>query len=176
MKGKKAVNWFGEHVINIVIAVGCIVVLIFVGVKIYNLFSDQSELQKAESNLKLIKERIELFKNSADVNSMEILVYPPKNWVLRSYIKAFPEAECYSKQSCLCICQDGSCANNVPKSCYGFDYKVEITGSFEVPRSWYNPERYIFNPTTYENAIGLSKAVEGLNVYKDNDGVLIRQE
>lgn len=175
MRGKKGATWFSEHVMNIIIAVGCIIVLIFVGVKIYNLFSDKTDLEKADSNLLLIRERIDLLKNSPNVDSAEVIVYPPKNWILRSYIDAFPMSECYSKQGCLCLCQDGSCANNVPKTCYGFDYKVEIPASFEVPRSWYNPGRYIFNPTTYENAIGLSKSVEGLKIYKSDDRVLVEQ-
>lgn len=176
MKGKRGVSWLSEHIMNIIIAVACIIILIAVGWKIYNLFSDQTDLQKADSNLKLIKERIDLLKNTLNADSIEVLVYPPKNWVLRSYIESFPQAECYSKQGCLCLCEDGSCANNVPKTCYGFEYKAEIPGKFEVPRSWYNPGRYVFNPTIYENAIGLSKAVEGLKIYKSNDMILIEQK
>jgi len=176
MKGKRGVGWFSGHLLNLFVAVGCILILIAVGWKIYNLFSDQTDLQKADSNLKLIKERIDLLKNSVNTDSIGILIYPPKNWVFRSYVDAFPEAECYSKQGCLCLCEDGSCANNVPKTCYGFDYKVKIPASFKVPRSWYDVRKLVFNPTTYENAIGLSKAVEGLKVYKSNDMILIEQE
>jgi hypothetical protein len=173
---KRAVSWFSEHVMNIVVAIGCIIILLFVGVKMYGLFSEKTELEKAEGNLKLIKERIELLKNSPETNSMEIIVYPPKNWVLRSYIDAFPLAECYSQQGCLCLCQDGTCANNVPKICYGFDYKVEIPQSFAVPRAWYNPGRIVSSPTTYNNAIGFLKAAEGLKVYKSDNKILIEQK
>lgn len=173
---KRGASWFAEHVMNIVVAIGCIIILLFIGVKMYSLFSDKTDLEKAEGNLKLIKERIELLKNSPETNSIEIIVYPPKNWILRSYIDAFPLAECYSQQGCLCLCQDGSCANNVPKICFGFGYKIEIPQGFEVPRAWYNPGRLVSSPATYDNAIGFSKAAEGLKVYNSDDKILIEQE
>lgn len=167
-KNKKAeISFLGMHVSNLIISVICIIILLAVGYKIYDMFSEKTDLQKAESNLKLIMERVQMIKDSAGLNSAEILVYLPNKWVLRSYSDSFPQAECYSKQSCLCICQSPTCANNVPKVCYGLDYAAEIPGTY-IDKGWTSSDEY-------PNTIIFEKAAEGLKISKLNEKVLIEK-
>lgn len=177
MRNKKGdIKFLLEHIVGVIISILCIIILIGIGYKIYNMFSEKSDLEKAEGNLKVVKERIQMLKDSPSVDSIEVIIYPPTKWILRSYNDKYPYAECYSKKSCLCLCKKGSCANNVPKVCYGMDFVVEIPSSFEVPAAWYDLSQYFYEAITYENSIGLYKSAEGLKVYKsDNSKIIIEQ-
>lgn len=165
---KAEISFLGEHTLGLIVAVLCIIVLIFIGVKIYNLFSEKSDLDKAESNLKLIQGEIELIKTSTTANvNGSIIIYSPKGWVLRTYNNNdFPQAECYGGKSCLCLCQDGTCTG-VQKVCNGFIYSVEISSN-------YKDSGYVYS-TVYPNSIGFLKAAEGLKIYSQNDKILIEQ-
>lgn len=170
MANKKGeVKFLGEHTVGIIISILCIIILMVIGYKIYSLFSEKSDLERAEGNLKVVKERIQMLKDSPGVDSIEVLIYPPLKWVLRSYDDKYPYAECYSKKSCLCLCRDGTCADNVPKVCYGFDYFVEIPSNFEVPYKKLDPRQLVFDAKSYDNSIGLYKSVEGLKIYKSGN-------
>jgi len=167
-------DFLGESVAGIVTSVACIVVLIIIAVVVYNLFSEKSDLDKAESNMKLISGEMEIIQagNSSTVGNL--IIYPPQNWVLRSYSDTFPKTECYGKKSCLCICQAVSC-EGVQKICYGYNYDLEITNSYTISKSWYNPGKYLFNPEEYPHAIGFTKAAEGLKIYKQENKIIIEQ-
>jgi hypothetical protein len=174
-KKKGDISFLGMHVSNLIIAVICIIILIGIGYKIYDMFSEKTDLEKADSNLKLVLERLKLLKNTIGINTSEVLVYSPKDWLLRSYNGEFPQAECYSKVTCLCLCKKVTCANNVPKVCEGLDFLVEIPSSYVVPRSWYNPGKLFYDPTVFPNTIILEKAVEGLKLSKSNEKIIIEK-
>ncbi len=166
LRRKGEISFLGMHISNLIIAIVCIIILLAVGNKIYWMFSEKSDLEKAETNLKVLMERIQMLKDSSGENSAELFVYFPINWVLRSYSRDFPKAECYTKQSCLCICQKPDCANNIAKVCNGLDFIVEVPQSYEAARSWYNVGKLFYDPTVYPNAIMFEKAVEGLELSK----------
>ncbi len=174
-KCKKAeISFLGMHISNLIIAVVCIIILLVIGSKIYGMFTEKSDLEKAEKNLKVITERLQMLKDTPGVNSAELLVYLPSNWLLRSYAVDFPDAECYSRQSCLCICQNPTCANNIPKVCNGLDFLVEVPASYEVSQSWYEVWKYFSTATVYPNTIMFEKSVEGLKLSKsDSNGKIL---
>ena len=174
-KNKKAeIDFLGEHVLGIIISVLCIIVLLFIAVVVCNLFSQKSDLDKAISNFNLVQGEIQLIKTSNGINSGQIIVYFPIGYVLRSYSNGFPKTECYGSKSCLCICEAASC-EGVQKSCNGFPFEVEINTSYTASKSWYNPGKYITNPDLITNAIGFTKAAEGLRIYKEDDKIIIEQ-
>ena len=160
---KKGVSFLGEHVVGIIIAILCIIILLFIGYKVYSIFSEKTELEKSETNLKAIKTEIEIVKNSPGINFRELIIYPVKKWVLRSYSENFPDSKCYGKASCLCMCQEGNCASNNQKICYAFDYKTMILTNYKYA---------IFD---YPNTIGFSKAAEGLKIYKQENSIIIER-
>jgi len=167
IKNKKGeISFLGEHTLGIIVGVLCILVLIVIGWKVYDLFSNKTDLEKAETNFKLIKGEIELVMTSDTIDSGDIIIYPVKDWVLRSYSADFPQAECYGKKSCLCICEDGSCYG-VSKYCEGFDFEVNI------PQS-YSDDGYVYS-TVYANAIGFTKSAEGLRISFQRDKIIIEQ-
>jgi hypothetical protein len=169
-------SFLAEHVLGIIVAVLCIVFLIVLAVIVYNWFSEKTDYDKAESNIKLVYDEIDLIYKSTGNNVGNIIIYPPIKWVLRSYTNSFPQTECYGKTSCLCICEAVTC-EGVQKICYGFDYKVEVISTLvsSSGRSWYDPRRYFVNPDEYPNAMGFSQPAEGLKIYKQEDKIIVEQ-
>ena len=161
------INFLGEHTLGIIIAVICIIILLFIGYKVYGLFSEKTDLEKAESNFKLIKGEMEIIKSSPAVNATgNIIVYSTKGWVLRSYFNEFPETECYGKKFCLCLCQDGTCYG-VSKVCEGFDYEIIINSD-------YIDSGYVTS-VVYPHSIGFLKPTEGLKINSWDNKIFIEQ-
>lgn len=105
-KSKKAEgNFLGEHAVNIIVAVICIVMLIALGVIIYNNFiANKIKLEQAQSTLDQIMNKISLLKNEGDNESL--LIYNPAGWALSyqdSMIAGERPAVCQTHK-CLCIC------------------------------------------------------------------------
>ena len=166
-KNKKGdITFFGENVLGIIIAVLCLIVLIIIAVAVYNIFSEKSDLEKAQNNFKLIKGEIELIKDSKGINSGQMILYPPKNWALRGYYSSFPQTECYGKKSCLCICQTLKC-DGAQKYCEGFDYYVDISTVY-VDKGWTSSDYY-------GSTIKFTNSAEGLNVSKYGDNITISE-
>ena len=167
------ISFLTEHVLGIVVSVLCLIVLIIIAVVVYNMFSEKSDLEKAQNNFKIIKGEIELVKNSPGVNSGQIIVYSPLKWVLRSYSQGFPKSECYGTKSCLCTCQDKSC-EGVQKICEGFPYEIVINSSY-TNSNLYNYGPITINTDTYPNTIGFLKPAEGLRIYNQDNKIIITQ-
>jgi hypothetical protein len=167
------ISFLTEHALGIIVSVLCLIVLIIIAVVVYNMFSEKSDLEKAQSNFKIVKGEIELVRDSPGVNSGQIIVYFPLKWVIRSYNQGFPKSECYGTKSCLCTCQDKTC-EGVQKICEGFPYEIEINSSY-TNSNWYNYGPIRFNTDTYPNAIGFIKSAEGLRIYNQDDKIIITQ-
>lgn len=101
--------------LNIFIGVICFVILMFAATAIYGFFSDESNLQKAESNLKLVKTGLDMAKENPDgvyapggLSGQGFAeVYSPTDWM----IVAFPYGDtiekpylCKGSPYCICIC------------------------------------------------------------------------
>jgi hypothetical protein len=104
----------GEHTINIIIAVLCILLLVSLGNKAYGIAKEKNDLQKAEEHMDEVIRIIEGLKENGGGKSNYYL-YSPKGWSLvyfknnlviesTPYIskKIEPNKECTS--NCLCFC------------------------------------------------------------------------
>lgn len=109
MKSKKAFL-LGEHIVNILIAVLCIIILIGVGVKLYNIYNER-ELNIARGHLNEISGLVESIKEGV---SREYIMLTPEGWVLTAWpshlsmlnIDLSPDI-CLSNKwkNCICLCK-----------------------------------------------------------------------
>ena len=107
MRSKKAgINFLGEKTVDIVIAVLVIVMLVFAGVKIYGMFSDKSETQKATDNVNNFAREFNGFINSSE-NSKDFIILGPKDWWIMAFSKSQEVSPklCKDYAFCVCICK-----------------------------------------------------------------------
>jgi hypothetical protein len=119
---KKGFELLGNHTVNIIIAVLAISVLVYLGFRVYGMFSGESEIEQSQNALNAISEKLNVI---ADEGTAKILIFPPENWWLVSGDK-FPinDRECL-KKSCICFCEEGGCDFN-RKVCQGYDMNVVV--------------------------------------------------
>ncbi len=92
----------GGTVTSVVIAVICILILIGLGVMIYNILVVSPDLSKAEATLKEVSSNIEAINSQG--GSMEVVIANPNGWVLVSADSSNIPSLCGSS-NCLCICK-----------------------------------------------------------------------
>jgi hypothetical protein len=77
---KKASIFLGQKTLGIVIAIVCILILVYLGFQLYAAFlKDKTDLEKAELHLKKIGEIID---DLGDGESGEYFLYSPEKWML----------------------------------------------------------------------------------------------
>jgi len=168
---KKAIEFMGSHVVNILIGVivGFFLMLLIYG--LYTIFSDENSLKKAEAELDKIALVVEDVQESGEEDSL--IIFPPQSWVLRTFPDSnFPIGECRGAVDCLCICNEANCYSK--KKCKGFNFEVEVDGSY----SDVDPilvEGAPLSKSTYENAIKLEEVNE-LKISKENSIIKIRRK
>lgn len=129
MKNKRAFL-LGKHTLGLLIAVLCILILVYAGVKVYGMLSTKEKKESAEDNLNLIVNKVEYLKSPDYTKDfLYVTITPPERWFLRSYMDwTHPKGECLDKQSCLCMCDNINCDGL--KTCRGFDFLVYV-GHYE---------------------------------------------
>ncbi|MEK6830946.1 MAG: hypothetical protein AABX77_02860 [Nanoarchaeota archaeon] len=127
MKNKKAVKFLGEHTINLIITVIVLVFLIYLGVKVYGIFTEENELEKAIVQLEKITDAVNNIWNNNGGGKVEVFS-PGEKWFLVSFLFDFPEGECRGEKGCLCICRDTECSEPKSRKCNGFNFNVKVRG------------------------------------------------
>ncbi len=90
----------GEFTMKIIIAVLCILLLMYLLVSLYSLFTSKNKLQQAEASLNSIIEKINLVNNKGVENKP--LITQPEDWVF--FYDANGALTSCNGQYCLCIC------------------------------------------------------------------------
>lgn len=102
MRTNKKALLLGEHVVNIIVAVLCILVLIYLGIQVYNLYlRANQEKEEAKYTLEQIVDKI---NGLTEGEKRDYLVINPKGWVI-----VYSE-EC-GEGKCLCSCEKGYAGN-----------------------------------------------------------------
>lgn len=121
MKTKKGFALL-ENTMNIIIAVCCIGLLIFLGVMLYGIFEKNQKIKIAKAHLEEISG---LTDGIEEGGIREYLFTSLEDWVLSTNIDALGKTgECQNKQGCLCLCYDIYC-NNL-KICRNFDFRIIV--------------------------------------------------
>lgn len=141
MKSKKALL-LGEHVVNIIVAVLCILVLVYLGFQIYNLYlGAKQEKEEAKYTLEIIIGAIQ--KVNKDGGEITKPIVNPINWYILYFEKVSAPKQC-AGGSCLCICKGptGCQKNGV---CQNID-NLEVIGECRIDESRGPFGNYLHSP------------------------------
>lgn len=126
IKNKKAFEILGENVVNLVIAVLAIMVLIYLGVKLYGTFSEKNEIEVAQNRVNTFAVEYNEFIKSNEIN-YTFIIFGPRNWWITSYPKLneFTPEACKDYNYCLCICKY-QCKDKMT-ACASIESKYDIS-------------------------------------------------
>jgi hypothetical protein len=97
MKSKKAILM--SETLKIILAVACIILLVYLAVGLYGIFTRGSEIEQAKSTLNAMTRLVNSLENGEGV---EYLVTSPKEWVLLSFNSLNSGGLC--EKNCICLC------------------------------------------------------------------------
>jgi len=118
-------SFFGEHVVSIVITIIVVIFIFVLFAKITGYFTTESELEKAEKELKKVAEVVRTVQQTEGDGRIEF--YAIENWFLRTFPDSnYPNGECVDSSviSCLCYCEDFNCEEK--RMCEGFKFDVAL--------------------------------------------------
>ncbi len=114
MKKNKKGFLLGEETIKIIIALICIVFLVYLLVSLYYSRVHEEKLRQAQSTLngdgsssiKTIISRVTNGQGNIDGNSESLLIHNPKGWTIFSYAGNTAKPNSCKGKSCACICDE----------------------------------------------------------------------
>mgnify|MGYP003997984511 FL=1 len=164
----------GEHTINLVIAVLVILVLVGGLYTMYNINRGNQDLEKSETALDIIIDRINFVKDSEELNEISVIIYPVKGWYLKSFNNfKSPEGEKELKKSWVCICDGAGCFGE--KICKGFkeeDVFVDSSSTTFIPTGGYMMPAGI--DSVSEKTLKFKDAVWEIIIFEEEDKISIR--
>lgn len=105
-KGKEEI--LGPETLKIVLAILGILILIFLMVKLYSMFTHKTDVEQAKSSLDKLSSRITtLLEIPPQTTESEVLIESPNDWAVVAWPygdSAEKPAKC-STQYCICLCQ-----------------------------------------------------------------------
>ena len=133
IKEKKGILF--SATLKIIISVLCIILLIYLTVKVFGLFQKQEEIEKANIALASIVEKVNIV-NNGESEYQRVIIFPPNEWFLKSYGNyAAPENFCKFDKNCLCICEEYDCSGT-NLVCQDFnEFDVEVVGLYQQIKS-----------------------------------------
>lgn len=171
VKNKKSMMLLGESVVKLIITVIVLVFLIYLIVKVYTIFVDDSKLKKADVQLDKLAEVIRKVYTENSESKAEFFNIE-SGWFLKSFFNVVPpENECKGNVGCLCVCSNARC--NELKKCVGFDFNVEMQEKYYQ----YGPALTIGagGPTaTFSESLELINSIYELKIIKEDDRVKIK--
>lgn len=97
----------GEETLKIVIAVICVVFLIYLLVAVYFNVTGQEKLKQAESSMTtLIKTEIIRLNTEGNYSGQGRLVPNPSGWFIFSFVGEEKKPNSCAGQNCICICEE----------------------------------------------------------------------
>lgn len=110
IKNKKAIDFLGGHVINIIIAAICVIFLIILGAGIFNIFTEERIAEgKARAELGKMMEIISALQKSGTDGSASDIVLGPEGWAIVGWPLNLNPKYCVDQgwDQCLCFCDVG---------------------------------------------------------------------
>lgn len=101
-----------NETLGIIIGVLCLVVLIFLGVKLFNLFK-KTDVEQAKASLERISSELSSIEKGEKVEA-DFFIESPNGWYVVSFSNEDSEKplQC-SGDFCLCICDEDDCGGRV---------------------------------------------------------------
>jgi hypothetical protein len=102
MRDKKGILM--EETLKIIVAVVCIVALVYLAFSLYGIFTQKKEVEQARATVTNIINKANVLKEGA---TAPYLVESPNKWYIvifsRGLVEKMP-AQCSVKETCLCMC------------------------------------------------------------------------
>lgn len=129
-----SLSFFGDHALGLFVGVICFVILVFAAVQVYGFFQDQSDLQKAEKYVEVIKTSLSDAKNNLKHESVAEVFGPTEWWVISWPYKNQIEKPylCKGFSSCICICATGSGIENSLSQCNSYGKCIGVDGNIKT--------------------------------------------
>jgi hypothetical protein len=96
----------GEETLKIVIAVICIIFLVFLLVSLYFSLTGKQDSKYAVASLGLVSNEIKRIDAGGEVNSAGIQIPNPSGWYLFSFVQGAKKPNLCSGENCVCICKN----------------------------------------------------------------------
>lgn len=97
----------GEETLKIVIAVICIVFLIYLLVAVYFNVTGEQKVKEADASMKsLLVPEIERINDGGAYNSQGILIPNPSDWSIFSFVGEEKKPNSCMGENCICICEN----------------------------------------------------------------------
>lgn len=93
----------GEYTLKVIIAVLCILLLLYMLFNFYSSFTDKKNFARAEATLNSLSEKMIDAKNAQDT-AVSLPLLEPNGWRLISYSEAEKPKQC--TRNCICLCED----------------------------------------------------------------------
>jgi len=90
----------GEYTLKMIIAVLCIILLLYLLFSIYSSFTDKKNIQKAEATLDSLVEKM----NDAKTKATTLPLLEPNAWILMGYTGNQKPIKCL--KNCICLCPE----------------------------------------------------------------------
>jgi len=101
-----------KYLIGLVIAAFCIIILLILAGKLFGIYQDKNDMEKAEAHLDIILEKINKLESE---KPDEYILYSPSDWMLISWpareeTEALPEVcKLNGWDDCICLCKKDTC-------------------------------------------------------------------
>jgi len=96
----------GEETLKIIIAVICIVFLVFLLTSLYFSLSGKQDSKYAKASLDLVSNEITRIDVGGEVNSAGIQIPNPSGWYLFGFVEEDKKPNLCSGENCVCICKN----------------------------------------------------------------------
>lgn len=158
MKNKKAI--LTNEVLGILIAVLCLLVLVGVGVVVYNTFTEKSDLKKAGGTLDRITETINSFATNSEKQKDSYFVLNPKDWAITS----FENKLCLCEKKHISDAKSICCEKGVFREIKNLDFRIDDVCS---------PSPNIPFAGSYNDCIIFDEIPKNINFFKEDQKIVI---
>lgn len=137
--------------LKLLIGVLCIVLLLYLAIKMYDIFAKKSELEQARAHISNIQGKISELKTRENGGSFQYILYNPQGWALVGWPYVGSDKEynvpyCVDRgwKSCLCLCSWPSPPPATPNSFSETCNANKICFDTNVSNMKVNPVTYTF--------------------------------
>jgi hypothetical protein len=164
-RNKKAIVL--PEVLRIIIAVACIILLVYIAAKLYTILTRNHELEQAKSNLETIVSKANSLKEG---ESYEYMITGPKGWRIMAYSN--------EKKVCICPAYESDRDKEIQQNllcekqgaCKNVAFIANIGGSNNICKI----ERKFFSGEyTLNNCLAIDKIPKKIILYKNSGAIIL---
>ncbi len=155
-----------NNVLGVILAIGGLLMLAFLGAKLYNLYVSQDEKNAAA----VLDSLVEKIKNVEDKSEQNFVLNGVQDWFLVAWVKTTAEeskpGKCFDKD-CLCICKSSSDKD----TCQQNGICKDIGGPIEVSSNVLTGPTFKISSSAH--CIYILKKLQSFNVKKDGPKITL---